>query len=76
MTLAQIGPLTTVLEAAAAAVGAGVVLSSVAVGVAGLASRMPRRNLESRALVGGYFGGGVGAVVAVVDAILRYGGLK
>jgi hypothetical protein len=36
MALAQIGPLTTALEAFAAAIGAGVVLGSVGVGGLGL----------------------------------------
>jgi len=73
MTLAQIGPLTTLLEAAATAVGAGVVLASVAVGVWGLALDKPRSAVEDLAVKGGYFGGGLGAAMALVDAILRYG---
>ena len=74
MALAQIGPLTTMLEAAAAAVGAGVVLGSVALGVARLAVGWPGRRIERRALTDGYLGGILGGVVAAVDLILRYGG--
>jgi len=74
MALAQIGLLTAVIEAAATAVGAGVVLSSVAVGVWGLAVGKPMVEIEAWALKGGYFGGGFGAVLALADAALRYGG--
>ncbi|MDX6601225.1 MAG: hypothetical protein QOF13_427 [Solirubrobacterales bacterium] len=73
MGLAQIGLLTTVIEAAETAVGAGVVLCSVAVGVWGLAARRPIGQIEEWALKGGYFGGGFGAVLALGDAALRYG---
>lgn len=73
MTLAQIGPLTSLFEATATAVGAGIVLLGTAAGISGLAQRKSRQGMESRALVGGYLGGGVGAVLALVDLILRYG---
>ncbi len=73
MVLAHIGLLTTVTEAAATAVGAGVVLSSVAVGIWGIAVGRAMVEVESWALKGGYFGGGFGAVLALVDAVLRYG---
>jgi hypothetical protein len=61
-------------EAVAAAVGAGVVLGGVALGVGRLAAGWPRQRIERRALTDGYLGGMVGAVVAVIDLILRYGG--
>ncbi len=73
MGLAQIGFLTTVTEGAAAAVGAGVVLGGVAMGLWGLVTARPIGEVEEWALKGGYFGGGFGAVLALVDAILRYG---
>lgn len=73
MALAQIGPLTTLIEVAATAVGAGIVLCSVAAGILGLAERKQRGEIEERALRGGYIGGGVGAIFAFVDAVLRYG---
>jgi hypothetical protein len=71
MALAQIGPLTTLTEAAAASVAAGVVLTSVAAGVLGLTTGRSRDEIEEWALRGGYFGGGVGAGIALVDAALR-----
>lgn len=73
MVLAQIGPLTTVLETAAASVGAGVVLGSVALGVGRLAVGWSRRRIERRALTDGYLGGAFGAAAMVLDLILRYG---
>lgn len=73
MGLAQIGFLTTVTEGAAAAVGAGVVLGGVAMGLWGLVTARLIGEVEEWALKGGYFGGGFGAVLALADAILRYG---
>jgi len=72
MALAQIGPLTNLTEAAAAAVGAGVVLASAAVGVWGFGVRRSKHEIEELVLKGSYFGGGIGALVAFVDAVLRY----
>jgi len=72
MVLAQIGPLTTVLEAYATAVAAGVVLGSVGVGGLGLVLGWSRRSLGDRAITDGYVGGLVGAAVALIDICLRY----
>jgi hypothetical protein len=72
MALAQIGPLTNLTEALATAVGAGVVLLSVAAGGWGLAAGRSRDEVEEWALRGGYFGGGLGALVALLDVALRY----
>jgi hypothetical protein len=76
MAVAQIGPLTAVVEALATAVGAGVVLGGVAAGIWGLARGSSRVEIEGSALFNGYAGGGFGAVVALVDVILRYGVMK
>jgi len=73
MALAQIGPLTSLAEAAATAVGAGVVLGSVAVGSIGLLLGWSRGDIERRALPDGYVGGAVGALLLLVDLALRYG---
>ncbi|HEX7244034.1 MAG TPA: hypothetical protein VF245_00535 [Solirubrobacterales bacterium] len=72
MELAQIGPLTTVLEAAATAVAAGAVLGSVAAGIRGLWLHWPARKIERRALSGSYLGGAAGAAAAFFDAAFRY----
>lgn len=73
MSLAQIGPLTALLEALAAAVGAGIVLGSFAAGTYRLVVRRPRSEIEARVLPDGYSGGVVGAFVVCLDLILRYG---
>jgi hypothetical protein len=73
MVFAQVGPLTAVFEALATAVGAGALLGSFAIGTFGLVARWPRQELADRALTDGYFGGVLGASVAVLDLILRYG---
>ena len=72
MELAQIGPLTTMLEAVAASVGAGIVLGSVSIGATRLARGWALQRIELRALTDGYLGG-VGAIAAVIDIALRYG---
>jgi hypothetical protein len=72
MVLAHFGPLTTVLEAAATAVGAGIVLCSVAMGVIGLALGWSSRDIGDRALTDGYVGGAIGAGLAFLDVLLRY----
>ena len=76
MVVAQVGPITAVIEALATAVGAGVLLCGVAAGIWGLVRGSPRVDIERDALVSGYFGGGVGAVAALADLALRYGPLR
>jgi len=61
------------LESVAAAVGAGVVLGSVYSGLRTILGRKPVSDIERGALFGGYLGGAVGAALAIVDAIVRYG---
>lgn len=73
MLLAQIGPLTTMLEAFAAAVGAGAVIGSVAVGIRGFWARRSIPDIELQALSGGYVGGAGGAVLVLLDVVIRYG---
>lgn len=73
MLLVQIGPLTTMLEAFAAAVGAGAVTGSVAVGIRGLWARGSIQDIELQALSGGYIGGAGGAVLVLIDVVIRYG---
>jgi hypothetical protein len=72
IVLAQIGPLTAMLEGVAASVGAGVVLGGVALGSVRLAVGWSRRRIERRALTDGYLGGLFGAAMAICDLILRY----
>jgi hypothetical protein len=72
MALAQIGPFTAVTEALATAVGAGAVLGSAAAGIRGLIRGSTRAKLEASALLSSYIGGGMAAILALVDLILRY----
>lgn len=50
------GPITTFLEAAATAVGVGLVLGGFVAGLAGLLRGVAREELELLALKGGYVG--------------------
>jgi len=72
MSLAQIGPLTAVLEDAATAIAAGAVVGSSAGGVLGLIARWPRSVLERRALGDGYRGAAIGALIALLDVVSRH----
>ena len=72
----QIGPFTTLSETAAAAVGAGVILGGFAAGIRGLAAGRRRADVEDRAFFGGYIGGAIGALIAILDLCLRYSVLK
>lgn len=76
MALGQIGPLTTVLEAAATAVAAGAVLGSLAAGIRGFWMGLPARRVERWALYGSYVGGTAGVAVALFDTAIRYGIMK
>jgi NAD kinase len=73
MALAQIGPLTAILEALATAVGAGIPLGGFAMGTVGLLARWPRRELAARALTDGYAGGIGALLILLIDLLLRYG---
>jgi hypothetical protein len=73
MAFAQIGPLTTAAEAAATAIGAGILLGSFVLGTISLLRGTPRPILEGRVLTDGYLGGLVGACIALFDLLLRYG---
>jgi len=76
MVLAQIGPLTALLEAGATAIGAGVVVGGATVGVVRLTMGWSRGEIEDAAAIGGVVGGGLGIAAAVVDLVLRYAGAK
>jgi hypothetical protein len=76
MAIAQIGPLTTGLEVAATAIGAGVVVFGVVAGLVRLSLGWPRQSVEEGATTGGYIGGGLGGIAVAIDLVLRYAGLK
>ncbi len=73
MALGQIGLLTSAAESLATAIGAGMLLGSFGVGSFGLLAGWPRPALERRVLSDGYYGGIIGAVLALVDLGIRYG---
>lgn len=74
MAFAQFGPLTTLMEGAAAAVGAGILLGGFATGVAGLVLAWPRREFDARVLKDGYIGGLLGVAMMIADITFRYAG--
>jgi hypothetical protein len=73
MAVAQIGPLITLFETLAAAVGAGALLGSFAMGTVGIVLGWSRQELADRALTDGYVGGLVGVFVTLLDCLIRYG---
>jgi hypothetical protein len=74
MPASHVGPLTTLLEGAAAAVGAGMLLGGFLTGLAGLILAWPRWRFDRRVLRYGYAGGAVGVAVMIADITFRYGG--
>jgi hypothetical protein len=72
MDIGGVGPITSLVESTAAAVGASMLLGGFVVGIHGLVSSWPRPMLERRALDGGYFGGAFGLAGFVADIIIRY----
>ena len=72
MALAQIGPATSAFEALATAVGAGVLLGGVGMGLAGLAAGWSRGELAKRSLTDGYMGGLAGTAAIAFDLMMRY----
>lgn len=67
----QIGFTTTVLEAVATAVGAGIVLGGFLVGVVGLARGWTRADLERRVLRDSYIGGLLALLLVAIDLLVR-----
>lgn len=73
MAMAEIGLFTAVSEATATAVGTGILLGGFATGVFGMAVGWARPLLDARVLAFSHIGGVVGAGLAIVDLVLRYG---
>lgn len=72
MALAQIGIFTSLGEALATAVGAGMVLGAFGAGAVGVLFGWPRQMVEGNAVTYGYYGGIVATIFALLDSILRY----
>lgn len=71
MALAQIGLLTGVLEAAATAVGSGLLLGSFALGTGRFCLGIQRSALEAHALTDGYWGGVFSLGLILIDLVFR-----
>ena len=71
MALAQIGPLTSCLEAVATAVGSGLLLGSFTIGTGRFILGFSRSALESHALTDGYCGGAVSVWMILIDLGIR-----
>jgi hypothetical protein len=72
IVLANVGLLTTVLEMAAASIGAGVVVGGFVVGGAGMLKQRSRKQMEGNALRDVFFGGLVGMSCLCIDLLMRY----
>jgi hypothetical protein len=72
MAFAQFGPLTSLVESAAAAVGAAMVFAGFLVGLHGVLAGLSRRVLEGRTLEAAYLGGAAGASASLVDIIFPH----
>lgn len=67
MPLAQIGPLTNLIEGVATAIGAGMLLGGFATGLVGLVGAWPKRLFDSRVLQFSYGGGAVSVMLLLAD---------
>jgi hypothetical protein len=74
MAFAQLGSGTTAMEAVATAIGAGMIIGGFLASVAGLVLRKTRQTLERWSLEAGYAGGGFGALLLLIESLIRYGG--
>jgi hypothetical protein len=74
MALAGIGALTGLAEAAATAIGAGMLLGGFIAGSIGTARRRERMRRDQDVLAAGYLGGYIAAGLALVDLVARYAG--
>ena len=72
MVVAAIGPLTSLTQAVAAVVGAGMLLGGFASGAIGLLFSWSKPEFDVRVVRDGYIGGGVAVGFVVADVILRY----
>ena len=72
MDIGGVGPITSLVESTAAAVGASMLLGGFAAGIHSLVSGWPRPMLEKQALEGGYFAGAFGLAGFIADIIIRY----
>ncbi|MFL5900400.1 MAG: hypothetical protein ACJ75S_04310 [Solirubrobacterales bacterium] len=69
---AQIGPATSLLEAAATSIGAGMLVSGFVMAVLGLARRRTRGQIEKNSLRDACVGGLVATWLIILDLSMRY----
>ncbi len=72
MPLAQIGPLTTLFEGVATAVGAGIILEGFTLGLYRFWISRSRLELENNVLLDGYLGGIAGVSMVLLALFMRY----
>lgn len=72
MPFAQVGPLTSLLESVATAVGAGMLLGGFLTGLVGLIRGWPRGQFDAQVLMYGYTGGVGGIAIMLIDNTFRY----
>lgn len=72
MAIAQFGPVTSLIEGVATAVGAAMILGGFIVGLYGVARGRPRAMIEAAALDAAYIGGFVGVFAVAADITIRY----
>jgi hypothetical protein len=69
--VAEAGPVTSGVQAAATAIGAGILLGGFVTGLVGLLLSWEQRRSDRRVVRGGYLGGLIVAIVAIFEAGLR-----
>ncbi len=70
--IAHIGATTTVLEAAATSIGAGILMGGFLMGTVGLVLGWTREDFEGRVLRDGYIGGVTATAFLIFDLLVRY----
>jgi hypothetical protein len=72
MPIAQIGPFTSIMESAAAAVAAGMLLGGFLTGLVGLMRGFSRQRFDWLVMQSGYIGGAGSLFVILADITLRH----
>jgi hypothetical protein len=72
MPIAQIGPLTGLLEGAAATIAAGMLLGGFLTGLVGLVKGWPRRQFDWLVVQFGYGGGALSVAVMIADITFHH----
>jgi hypothetical protein len=73
ITVAAIGLFGSIFEAAATAIGTGIVVGGFLGASAGMVFGWSRKEVEGHSLRDGYFGAAIAAVLWLFDLLVRYG---